>query len=123
MKKLTLVLLSFLVCQSAFAARVKYNSVTGEVISMAYTKDNKVGPNEAILDVNDEVKADIQNYKVDSDGLFRVKTPLEVAQDQAVKDLAKADRKARKKNIMTKLGLNKQELKALLELIQDGSDD
>lgn len=114
--------LGTIICQSAFAARVKYNIVTGEIISMAQTKDNKVGANEAILDVNSDVITDIQNYKVDQD-IVRPKTAAELAQDQTAKNQEKADRKTRKKSIMTKLGLNKQELKSLLELIQDGSDD
>ena len=123
MKKLILTLLCFLVCQSAFAARVKYNIVTGEVISMAYTKDNKVGPNEALIDTNEDVVSDIRKYKVNPDGTFRKKTPQEITTDQEVRDREKADRKERKKAVVDKLGLDKQELNTLLEIIQDGSDD
>jgi len=124
MKKIISVLvLSLLVCNLAFAARVKYNTITGEVISMSSTKDTKVGTNEALLDVQTEVVPDIQNYKVDPDLNFRKKTPAEISADTVTKDQAKADRKNRKKTIMTKLGLNKQELKALIELIEDGNDD
>lgn len=122
-KYFTTFFLVLVLASPAFAARIKYNIVTGDIIAMSQTKDNKVGTNEALLDVPDEVKTDIQNYKVDADGKFRKKTAEEIATDQASKDKDKADRKARKKNVMTKLGLDKPSLKALIELIQDGSDD
>lgn len=58
-----------------------------------------------------------------------VPEPDEIAIDTALKEY-KADqaakkeaRKIRKKAVMSKLGLSKQELTALLELIEDRSDD
>lgn len=122
-KILSLLIIGLLVCQSAFAARVKYNTVTGEIIYMAHTKDNIVGPNEALLDIRSDVVGDISKFKVDMNGTFRKKTGEELAQDLASREQANLDKKTRKRAIMTKLGINKQELKALLELIQDGSDD
>lgn len=122
-KTLVLFLVVFFISGQAFAARVKYVITTGEIVSMANTKDNKVSAGEALMDVQKDVVSDIQNYKVDSDGTFRPKTASELAADKASKDQEKSDRKTRKKSVMTKLGISKVELKALIELIQDGNDD
>ena len=114
-------LLFLVIIPIAFAHQVKYRNSDGAILAMAASSDMQAGPGETVVEVNQAIPSDLSMYKWD--GEFREKNAQEIQDDTDVKDVEKAERKARKKAIRQKLGMTELDIQALVELIKDENED
>jgi len=124
MKAILLLLVIFIfACQPVQAKdyTVKYSKSSGEIILWGAVYDVETEPGEEILTTDIEA-VPISDYIVDK-GKVREKIAAEKQADKDKKAQEKLERKQRKQNVLTKLGLNKNDIKALVELIEDKDDE
>lgn len=100
--------------------KIKYKTATGEVICMGPMPGLTAGQGETVSAVSVDIPSEtLENYSFNGTTLIR-KQQADIDADLIQKIDA---RKNRKRALLTKLGLVKQDIKALVDLIQDGHDD
>jgi len=101
--------------------RVIFKKATGEIVTIG--KSNRQITEElGFIDANVMGLMNPLDYVVDH-GVIREKTASEKKTDSDKIVTAKNERFGRKKAIMQKLGLNKSDLTALIELLEDRTDE
>lgn len=97
---------------------VKYENETGEIIAWGAMSGLKTSPGETIIETDMEVK-DIEGYLVKS-GKIVEKSSAEKKEDKLAEQAEKDERKERKQAVLAKMGLDSKDVKALIEILQDG---